>query len=72
MAAFEFPTIDLRSFRVGNAAASILPKEAPSGYLPVMVKGWELPLLASKRFAFGEENQHKILMKTKSIMLISF
>ena len=38
MAAFEFPTIDLRSFRVDNVAASILPEEALSGYLPVMVK----------------------------------
>ncbi|XP_062506263.1 uncharacterized protein LOC134182839 [Corticium candelabrum] len=45
MAAFEFPTIDLRSFRVDNFAASILPEDAPSGYLPVMVKRWELPLL---------------------------
>ena len=39
MAAFEFLTIDLHSFRVDNVAASILPEEAPSGYLPVMVKG---------------------------------
>ena len=38
MAAFEFPKIDLHSFRVDNVAAAILPEEAQSGYLPVMVK----------------------------------
>ena len=38
MAAFEFPTIDLRSFRVDNFAALIL-LETLSGDLPVMVKG---------------------------------
>ena len=39
MAAFGFPTIDLRSFRVDNVAAAILPEEAQSGYLPVTVNG---------------------------------
>ncbi|XP_062516412.1 uncharacterized protein LOC134191807 [Corticium candelabrum] len=38
MAAFEFLTIDLHSFRVDNVAASILLEKAPSGYVPVMVK----------------------------------
>ena len=66
MAAFEFSTIVLRSFRVDNVAASILPEEAQSGYLPVMVKGDGNCLFwSASAFAFREENQHKILRKTE-------
>ena len=62
MAVFEFPKIDLRSFRVDKIAASILPEEAQSGYLPVMVKDDGNCLFRSASvFAFGEENQHDIL-----------
>ena len=62
MAVFEFPKIDLHSFRVDTVAASILPEEAQSGYLPVMVKGDGNCLFWSASvFAFGEENQHNIL-----------
>ena len=60
MAAFEFLTIDLHSFRVDNVAASILLEKAPSGYVPVMVKGDGNCLFWSASvFEFGEENQHK-------------